>query len=221
MKSRAPSSAVSSEGAQGGAQREEGVWGSPARRDRQEGLPQHSRGPLAAPFTADSGRQGLRGSPRARCLEGPAPRDPQAGLCLAHAPANSTGSRAGPGCPSQHLPDTPRRARTHHTRAHRTPRALGHVTGRIARGHHHNWTRDFRRRRLLPLALRLRRSAQGLGLGPPADALCRGSFLQGGTRVPGAGSVASTGACDSAEETVLRKAELCLKSEPTGNALQA
>lgn len=43
-----------------------------------------------------------------------------------------------------------------------------------------------------------------------------GSFLQGGTRVPGVGSVASTGACNSAEETVLRKAEAVPKIRADG-----
>lgn len=189
--------------------------GPPRGEAGGRGCPSTAGAPVPPPSLQTVVTRHCGGSPKAWHLEGPAPRDPQAGLRLAHAHPNSTGSKAASGCVSAPPGHCPRRAHTYHTHTH-TQRALGHVTGCITRGHHHNWTRDFRRRRLLPLALRLRRSAQGLALGPPAEGVRRGSLLQGDTRVPGAGSVASTGACDSAEETVLRKAELCLKPEPTG-----
>lgn len=203
MKSRAPSSAVSSVGAQGGAQREEEVWGPP----RGEAGGRDCTSTAGAPCRPLHCRQQPPGTaedrPGAGASRAQRPGTPRQDCAWLTPIPTALAPRPGQAA-SQPLPDTARGVCTHTTHM-RTQRALGHVTGCITRGHHHNWTRDF--------CLCLWPSVCG--------GLHRGSFLQGGTRVPGAGSVASTGVCDSAEETVLRKAELCLKSEPTGNALQA
>lgn len=100
-----------------GSERGRGV-GPPARRGRGEGLHQHSRGPVPPPSLQTAAARDCGGSPRGRRLEGPAPRDPQAGLCLAHAHPNSTGSKAGSGCVSAPPGHCPRRGHTYHTHAH-------------------------------------------------------------------------------------------------------
>lgn len=149
-----------------GSERGRGV-GSPARGGRGgrggEGLPQSSRGPRAAPFTVDSGHQGLQ-----RTAQVPAPRGPSA-----HGPPG--GAVLGPG-PSQQqwlqgrvrLGLIP--APTLHTAGAQTTRV--HTVHPRSRdrlrlpGVMITADRGLQSRRPRPLALHLRRSTQGLGLGP-------------------------------------------------------
>lgn len=69
--------------------------------------------------------------------------------------------------------------------------------------------RGLQSRRPRPLALHLRRSTQGLGLGPAGRRRPLGVLPvhAGGTREPGADGTVGTRACDSAEETVERNAK--------------
>ena len=150
--------------------------GPPARGGRGggggEGLPQSSRGPCAAPFTEDSGHQGLKRTSRVPAPRGPSAQGPPGGAVL------------GPG-PSQHqwlqgrvrLRLTPaptlQAAGAQATRVH----TLGHVTDCVHQGSRSPLTEASRAggRGLWPSTYGSPHRAWAWA--PPAAGVCWGSFL--------------------------------------------
>ena len=192
-----------------GSERGRGV-GPPARGGRGggggEGLPQSSRGPRAAPFTEDSGHQGLKRTSRVPAPRGPSAQGPPGGAVLGPGPSQHqwlqgrVRLRLTPAPTLQAAGAQATRVHTAHPRPRDRLRPPG-VTITADRG--------LQSRRPRPLALHLRQSTQGLGLGPAGRRRLLGVLPvhAGGTREPGADGAVGTGACNRAEETVERNAE--------------
>lgn len=149
------------------------------------------------------------GPARSQRLGGPAPRDPQVGLCSAQAHPNSSGPKAGSGCGSA-PPDTARSGHTDHTRAHAArprPRDRMHLPA------------------VMTTAGQRPPEQAAAASGPPSAAVrtgpgpCWPRASAGGPFCTRRGhmraqcrSAAGTGAGGGAEEAVAREAGLCLET---------
>lgn len=105
--------------------------GPPQEEARGRDCPRAAGGPVPPPSLWTAAARDCGGPPRSQRLGGPAPRDPQVGLCSAQAHPNSSGPKAGSGCGSA-PPDTACSGHTDHTRAHAArprPRDRMHLPG--------------------------------------------------------------------------------------------